>query len=197
MPLAFLFHIVTFPPQFWRIIKPILYLLQVLAEMLELAQGFQNALYSTNLEIWVVILVAAGLILSVIQVLGVIGVFGKFVEPKNALLSLAFPGYIPFKLLPERELSILPSVDANRSLCHSEAFCLRLSARALSQHESCSLVLNLTYFDVRLLFGRAPARSGGCHIYCPAFGLAHPSTGRKPLVANIKLGFGCRYFRKC
>lgn len=61
--------------------------------MLELAQGFQNTLYSTNLEIWVVILVAAGLILSVIQVLGVIGVLGKFVEPKSSLLHFAFPGY--------------------------------------------------------------------------------------------------------
>lgn len=55
--------------------------MQVLAEMLELARGFQDTLYSTNLEVWVVILVAAGMILSVIQVLGVIGVFGKFVEP--------------------------------------------------------------------------------------------------------------------
>lgn len=55
--------------------------MQVLSEMLELAQGFKDTLYSTNLEVWVVILVAAGLILSVIQVLGVIGVFGKFVEP--------------------------------------------------------------------------------------------------------------------
>lgn len=61
--------------------------------MLELAQGFQNTLYSTNLEIWVVILVAAGLILSVIQVLGVIGVFGKFVEPQNLPQNLlALPG---------------------------------------------------------------------------------------------------------
>ena len=55
--------------------------MQVLAEMLELAQGFQDTLYSTNLEVWVVILVAACLILSVIQVLGVVGIFGKFVEP--------------------------------------------------------------------------------------------------------------------
>lgn len=50
--------------------------------MLELAQGFQDTLYSTNLEVWVVILVAAGLILSVLQVLGVVGVFGRFIKPK-------------------------------------------------------------------------------------------------------------------
>lgn len=57
--------------------------LQVLAEMLELAQGFYDSNYSTNLEVWVVVLVAAGLILSVIQVLGVVGILGKFVEPKS------------------------------------------------------------------------------------------------------------------
>ena len=51
--------------------------------MLELAHSFQDTLYSTNLEVWVVVLVAACLILSVIQVLGVVGVFGKFVEPKD------------------------------------------------------------------------------------------------------------------
>lgn len=62
--------------------------LQVLAEMLGLAQDFQNTLYSANLEIWVVVLVAAGLLLSVVQVLGVIGVFGKFEEPQSALTSL-------------------------------------------------------------------------------------------------------------
>lgn len=57
--------------------------LQVLAEMLELAQGFQDTTHSTNLEVWVVILVAACLILSVVQVLGVIGIFGKFVGPSE------------------------------------------------------------------------------------------------------------------
>ena len=53
----------------------------MLAEMLELAQGFQDTTQSTNLEVWVVVLVAAGLLLSVIQVLGVMGIFGKFEGP--------------------------------------------------------------------------------------------------------------------
>lgn len=55
--------------------------------MLELSQGFQDSLYSTNLEVWVVILVAACLLLSVVQVLGVMGIFGQFVQPKGALTT--------------------------------------------------------------------------------------------------------------
>ena len=58
--------------------------LQVLAEMLELAQGFQDTTYATNAEVFVVFLVAVCLILSVVQVLGVMGIFGKFVKPKGA-----------------------------------------------------------------------------------------------------------------
>lgn len=49
--------------------------------MLELAQGYHDTTASTQLEVWVVALVAACLILSLVQVLGVIGVFGKRLKP--------------------------------------------------------------------------------------------------------------------
>jgi len=71
--------------------------LQVLGEMLYLSQGFQDTIYSTNLEVWVVILVAACLLLSVVQVLGVMGIFGKFVQPKGAV-ALPMDGTALFML---------------------------------------------------------------------------------------------------
>ncbi len=75
------------PPVWSGSVTPWRGCLQVLGEMLELSQGFQDSLYSTNLEVWVVILVAACLLLSVVQVLGVMGIFGQFVQPKGALTT--------------------------------------------------------------------------------------------------------------
>ena len=59
-------------------------LLQVVAKMLEMTDSFQDNHQSTNIELWVVILVAVCLLLSVVQVLGVMGVFGEFSHRHSA-----------------------------------------------------------------------------------------------------------------